>query len=141
MLGWWPRKVDCVVGSAASDVAVVVVSLFGHVGGVERTVGDPIVGGASALTTPRSWFGGLTWGQRVTKLSGAVQGFFWVKALRISANGGDAYGCRNPLGGVVVVILPVPGLRVKTLDLTVSTAAALCVVTLLEASLWSPDTT
>jgi hypothetical protein len=52
--------VDCADGSTASDVAVVVVSLFGHVGGVERTVGDPGVGGASALTTPRSWLGDLT---------------------------------------------------------------------------------
>jgi hypothetical protein len=30
---------------------------------------------------------------------------------------------------------------VKTLDLAVTTAAALCVVTLLGASSWSPDTT
>jgi hypothetical protein len=52
--------VDCVVDSTASDMAVVVVSLFGHVDGVERTVGDPGVGGASALAAPRSRFGGLT---------------------------------------------------------------------------------
>jgi hypothetical protein len=38
-----------------------------------------------------------------------------------------------------VVILTVLRLRVKTLDLTVSTAAALDVVTLLGASSWSPD--
>jgi hypothetical protein len=39
-MAWWrPRKVDCTVGSAASDVAAAVVSLFGHVDGVERTVG------------------------------------------------------------------------------------------------------
>jgi hypothetical protein len=70
-----------------------------------------------------------------------VRGFFWAKAQRLSANGGDACGCRNPLGGVVVVILPVLWLRVKTLDLTVSAAAAVYVVTLLGASLWSPDST
>jgi hypothetical protein len=40
-----------------------------------------------------------------------------------------------------MVILPVLRLRVKTLDLAVSTAAALCVVTLLGASSWSPDAT
>jgi hypothetical protein len=60
MPGWRPRKVDCVDGSAASDVAVVVVFLFGHVDGVERTVGDPGVGDASTLAAPRSRFGGLT---------------------------------------------------------------------------------
>jgi hypothetical protein len=48
------------VNSTASDVAVVVVSFFGHVDGMERTVGDPGVGGASALATPRSRFEGLT---------------------------------------------------------------------------------
>jgi hypothetical protein len=58
MPGWRPWKVDCAVGFAASDV--VVAFLFGHVDGVERTVGDPVVGGASALVAPRSWFGGLT---------------------------------------------------------------------------------
>jgi hypothetical protein len=60
MPGWRPPKVDCADGSAASDVAVVVVFLFGHVDGVERTVGDPGVGDASALAAPRSQFGGLT---------------------------------------------------------------------------------
>jgi hypothetical protein len=40
-------------GSTVSDVAVaVVVSLFGHVDGVERTMGDPGVGGASASAAP-----------------------------------------------------------------------------------------
>jgi hypothetical protein len=52
-----------------------------------------------------------------------------------------SYGCRYPLGGVVVGIRPMVGLRVKTLDLTVSTAAARCIVTLLGTSLWSPDST
>jgi hypothetical protein len=70
-----------------------------------------------------------------------VRGFFWAKAQRFSANSGDACGCHNPLGGVVVVILPVLWFRVKTLDLTVSTAAAVYVVTLLGASSWSPDIT
>jgi hypothetical protein len=70
MPGWRPQKVDCTVGSTASDVVVVVVSLFGHVGGVERTVGDPGVGGASALAAPRSWFGDLTREQRAAELSG-----------------------------------------------------------------------
>jgi hypothetical protein len=60
------------VGYTASDVAVVVVSLFGHVDDVERTVGDPGVGSASALAAPRSWFGGLTQGQRAAEFSGLV---------------------------------------------------------------------
>jgi hypothetical protein len=70
-----------------------------------------------------------------------VRGFFRAKAQRFSADGGDACGCRIPLGGVVVVILPALRLRVKTLDLMVSMTAALCVVTLLRASSWSPDFT
>jgi hypothetical protein len=39
-------------GSTASDMAALEVSLFGHVDGVERTVGDPGVSGASALAAP-----------------------------------------------------------------------------------------
>jgi hypothetical protein len=35
---WWPWKVDCTDGSRASEVAAVVVSLFGHVDGMERMV-------------------------------------------------------------------------------------------------------
>jgi hypothetical protein len=68
-----------------------------------------------------------------------VEGFFWAKAQRFCANDGDACRCRFPLGGVIVVILPALRLRVKTLDLVVSTAVALCVVTFLEASSWSPE--
>jgi hypothetical protein len=60
MPGWRLRKVDCVDSSAASDVAAVVVFLFGHVDGVERTVGYPGVGDASTLLATRSRFGGLT---------------------------------------------------------------------------------
>jgi hypothetical protein len=60
MPGWRPRKVDCMDGSTVSDVAAVVVFLFGHVDGVERTVGYPGVGDASTLPAPRSQFGGLT---------------------------------------------------------------------------------
>jgi hypothetical protein len=51
-------KVDCTSDSTASDVAAVVVSLFGHVDGEEWTVGDP-GGGSSQIA-----FGGLTWGWR-----------------------------------------------------------------------------
>jgi hypothetical protein len=50
-----------------------------------------------------------------------------VKAQHFIVNGSDVCGCRNPLGGVVVVILPVLWLWVKTLDLTVSAAAAVAV--------------
>jgi hypothetical protein len=45
---------------------------LGHVDGIERTVGDPGVGSASALAAPRSRFGGLTRGQRVAEFSRAV---------------------------------------------------------------------
>jgi hypothetical protein len=50
----------------------VVVSLFGHVDGMERTVGDSGVGGALALTAPRSRFRDLTRGPWVVEFSGAV---------------------------------------------------------------------
>jgi hypothetical protein len=49
-------------------------------------------------------------------------------------NGGNAYGCCNPLEGVIVVILSVLWLRVKTLDLTVLSVVVVYVVTLLGAS-------
>jgi hypothetical protein len=49
-------------GSTASDVAVVVISLFGHVDGMEWMVGDPSVGDASTMAAPRSCLRGLTWG-------------------------------------------------------------------------------
>jgi hypothetical protein len=132
--------VDRTDGFTASEVAVVVVSLFGHVDDVERTVGDPGVGSALALVAPRSRFGGLTRGQQAAEFLGPVQGFFQAKAQRFGTNGGDACGCCNPLEGVVVVILSVLWLRVKTLDLTIS-AAAVYVVTLLGASSWSPHLT
>jgi hypothetical protein len=83
------------------------------------------------LKAPRSRFGGLTQGQRTAEFSEAVRGFFRAKAQCFNTNGGDACGCRNPLGGFVVVILPVLWLWVKTLDLTISTAATVYVVTLL----------
>jgi hypothetical protein len=72
MPGWRPWKVHCAVGTAASDVAAVVVFLFGYVDGVDQTVGDPGVGGASTLAAPRSWFGGLTREQQAAVLSGMV---------------------------------------------------------------------
>jgi hypothetical protein len=65
-----------------------------------------------------------------------------MKAQRFSANGGYACGCRFSFGGVVVVNLSMLWLRVKTLELAFSMAAALCVAALLGASLWSHlDTT
>jgi hypothetical protein len=45
MSGRQPRKVDCADGSTTSVVAVVMVSLFGHVDGDERIAGELIVGG------------------------------------------------------------------------------------------------
>jgi hypothetical protein len=64
-----------------------------------------------------------------------MQGFFRSKPQRVSTNGDDACWFRNPLGGIVMVILYMLWLRVKTHDLAVSTAATLCVVTLLGASM------
>jgi hypothetical protein len=72
MPGRRPWKVDCAVGSTAGNVAVVVVSLFGHEDGVERTAGDPGVGGTSAVAAPRSWFGNLPMGQRAAEFLGVV---------------------------------------------------------------------
>jgi hypothetical protein len=46
-----------------------------------------------------------------------------VRKLRFS--GGDACAYRNPLGSVIVVILSALWIRMKTLDLVVSTMAAL----------------
>jgi hypothetical protein len=57
-------------------------SLIGHVDGVERTMGDPGVGSASALAASRSRCGGLTRGQRAAEFSGVVRGFFRAKAQR-----------------------------------------------------------
>jgi hypothetical protein len=54
MPGRRPWKVDCADGSTASDMAVAVASLFGHVDGMERTVGDPGVGDASASAAAKS---------------------------------------------------------------------------------------
>ena len=48
MPGWRLWKVDCVGNYTASDVAMVMAYLFGHVDGEERAVGVPGVGGASA---------------------------------------------------------------------------------------------
>lgn len=39
-----------------------------------------------------------------------------AKALCSGTSGGDARGCRVPLGGVAAVLLSKSGLRVKTLD-------------------------
>jgi hypothetical protein len=117
MPGRRPWKVDYADDSTTSDVAVVVASLFGHVDGVERTVGDPGVGDALALAAPRSRFGNLTREQQAAEFSGVVRGFFRAKAQRLGTNGGDACGCLSPLGGVVVAILSALWLWVKTLDL------------------------
>jgi hypothetical protein len=65
MPGRQPRKVDCAGGSSASDVAAVVVLIFGHVDGEERTLGDSGVGGVTASAAPRSCVDSLIRGQRV----------------------------------------------------------------------------
>jgi hypothetical protein len=54
-----PQKVDCTGDSTASDVAVVMALLFGRVDDEERAAGDPSVGGALAMSAPRSCFGSL----------------------------------------------------------------------------------
>jgi hypothetical protein len=65
------RQVASVVDSQIGDTQCLI-SVFGHVDGVERTVGDPGVGGASASTALRSRFGDLTQRRRVAKFLGAV---------------------------------------------------------------------
>jgi hypothetical protein len=72
-----------------------------------RGADDP--GAANAWRKPNS---GLAGGSNL----GAVRWFFWAKAQRFGANGGDACGCRNPLDGAVVVTFSAPKLWVKTLD-------------------------
>jgi hypothetical protein len=60
MLRWRPRKVDCVGRiygercGGSGDLSL------RYVDDEEWTVGDSGVGGASALSAPRSWFGGQT---------------------------------------------------------------------------------
>jgi hypothetical protein len=70
LVGSWDRVRGCrgggpgrwiwTDGSTESDVVMVVISLFGHVDGVERTVGDPGVGNTLDLAPPRPQFGDLT---------------------------------------------------------------------------------
>jgi hypothetical protein len=112
-----PRKVDRAGVSTASDVAVVVALFFGHLDGEGQAAGYPGVDGASAISSPRSRFGGWARGQRTVLGIGRVQGFFRAKAQRFGANDGDACGCRNPFAGAVVVTFAMLGLRVKTLTL------------------------
>jgi hypothetical protein len=47
-------KIDYADDYMASDVAAMVVVLYGHVDHVERMMGNPCVGGASALVAPTS---------------------------------------------------------------------------------------
>jgi hypothetical protein len=68
-----------------------------------------------------------------------VRRFFWAKALRFGANGGDACGCRNPDGGAIVVTFSPLKLRVKTIDHAVSMMATRCLISLLGVSLWSSE--
>ena len=93
------RKVVCADDSAASDAAAVMVIFSVHVGGLELVEGEPGAGCASAMAAPRSCLGGLTRDFWRFAVPGVVGRFFRAKALRFGANGDDARGCRNPLGG------------------------------------------
>jgi hypothetical protein len=58
-------------------------------------------------------------------MSSMCEGFSERKLNVLTPNGGDACGCRYLLeGGAVVITFVALGLRVKTLDLVVSTSAA-----------------
>jgi hypothetical protein len=57
-----PRKVDYANGFTTSNVAVVMVSLLGHVDDEKRAVGDLGVGDAFSKATLRSRSGGLVQG-------------------------------------------------------------------------------
>jgi hypothetical protein len=59
MPGRRPWKVERSVCSSASNVALVVVRLFGCVGGEERTAGDLGAFGVSAMEAPKARPGGL----------------------------------------------------------------------------------
>jgi hypothetical protein len=80
---WRPRKVDCAGVSAASDVAVVMTLLFGHVDGEKRVVGAPGVGGVSTKSTPRSCSGSLTRWRWVVRSTGCGEKVFPGESLAL----------------------------------------------------------
>jgi hypothetical protein len=104
----------------AGDVAVVVAISSSHEGGGEWVSGAPGVDGASVWSVPRSRGRSLARGWLVVKYQ-VWRGFFREKSQRFGANDGDACRRRDPLGGVVVVILSASGLRMKTLDVVLTT--------------------
>jgi hypothetical protein len=118
-----PEKVDRAGVSTASDVAVLVAFLFGHLDDEGQAAGNSKVDGFGnsfsqiAFRRPGS---GAADGLRYR----ACARFFWAKAQRFGANDGDACGCRNPFESVVVVTFAMLGLRVKTVDIAISTPAA-----------------
>jgi hypothetical protein len=59
-----------------STAAVVMVSIFDHLGGEERAVGDLGAGGASVSASPKSHFGGLTRDNMRPKFSRVMRRFF-----------------------------------------------------------------
>jgi hypothetical protein len=69
MPGQRPWRMDRTDASTASDEAMVMVSLFEHVDGEERAVGDP-GGGNSHIAFRRP-----IWGRRRSEISGVVQRF------------------------------------------------------------------
>ena len=107
---------DCTSVSAASDVAVVMVSLLGRLDGEERTAGVPGVAALRRLQLPyRVSEAELGGGGRVLCIE-RVRRVFRAKAQHFGANGGHARGYGYPPGGAVVGLLDAPRLRVKTLD-------------------------
>ena len=109
MPGRRPWKVDRTVDSTASDVAAVVVSLFGHVDGVERTVGDPGAGGASALTALRSRFGDLTRRQRAAKFWERCEDFSEPKLNTLAPTAAMPVGVVTLLGASLWLSSPCYG--------------------------------
>jgi hypothetical protein len=82
----------------ASDVVAAVVSLFGHVDGMERTVEDPGVGDASALAAPRSRFRGLTRRQRAAEFRERSEDFSGRKLSALAPTAAMPAGVVTLLG-------------------------------------------
>ena len=101
---------------AASDVAVVMTLLLGHVDGEKRVAGGPGVAAFRHRQLPDRVLGAWLGDGRWSEVSDASRRFFRAKVQCSGTNGGGACGCRYPHGGVVVGTFAVLGLRVKTLD-------------------------
>jgi hypothetical protein len=100
----------------ASDVAVVVISLFGMWMTRSGRWGILVLAALRHCQLPDHGSEAKLRVSGQPEISGVVRRFFRGKARCFGANGANACGCRNPLGGVVVVTFSTLGFWVKTLD-------------------------